>query len=158
MGLTTDEQMAYGLLAILGRDNAFKERFDKLVKRREEAEAAEAKIGAEREKLEKVQVDTNLHVARKTEELNTAQAKHDASAEEAGRRLHLLQETSTALDKREAALAEREKVLAKKEKDFDYHWATIATREEQVKAREAEIEGLKASLEAKHKALREAIA
>lgn len=113
------ERQAYGMITVAGREEEFKKRIDELVERRHAAEEIEAKNNQERDELEKLRADTNLHVAKQTAALNAAQAEHDAAADEAHKRIDLartqeekLNALKTELDGRQKDLEAREKALA----------------------------------------------
>jgi chromosome segregation ATPase len=153
--LTEAEHTAYGLIILAGREEEFKKRIDELVKRRQDAEAAEAKIHTEAEALEKTRADTELHVAQETEKLNTARAAHDASAEESAKRLQLAEQTKVTLAEREKALDDREHALADREAKLKADEASVTRKDEELRTRLAETEKLQTSLHEKHEKLRE---
>jgi chromosome segregation ATPase len=153
--MTDSERLAYGLITTAGREEEFKKRIDELVKRRQDAEAAEAKIQAEAEALEKTRADTELRVAQETEKLNTARAAHDASAEESAKRLQLAEQVKVTLAEREKALDDREHALADREAKLKADATSVMQKGEELRTRLAETEKLQTSLHEKHEKLRE---
>jgi myosin heavy subunit len=114
--MTDSEKLAYGLITTAGREDEFKKRIDELVQRRQDAEAIEKKNQEDSAALVKLREDTNLEVAQKTAALNKAQKDHDASADEAHKRIILAQQQSQEMEKLKFELDKREKDLTIREK------------------------------------------
>lgn len=128
--MTQEEQMAYGLLAIAGNEALLKPKLDELIKRREDAEEIEARNYKERQELQKLKEDTNLHVAQQTDALNKAKAEHDDAALEAHKRITMAQEQEEKLKKLKADLDYRQSTLSAAEvaleKNTTMHNAQVA--------------------------------
>lgn len=145
--MTESERLAYGLITTAGREEEFKKRIDELIERRQAAEEIEKKNHAEREELEKLRVDTNLHVAQKTAALNKAQQEHDDAADEAHKRIALAQTRQEELEKLKAHLDARDKDLALREKALGEGLTKQESQAKMLSAAVDRVKHLKAALD-----------
>lgn len=123
MSLSDSEAKAYALIQLLGKEGELAPKLDEMVKAREQAEAALAKVREEKEALDLATKASSEQLAKERAELDKAKASHDESAEEARKRINLnrsqqaeLDELKEKLDKQEQNLSLREAQVADAEK------------------------------------------
>ena len=132
MSLTPQEEMAYSMAAFFGKEDAYKERLDKLVAAREEADASAAKVREEREALETATASSTKQLAKEKEGWIAAKAAHDEAAEEARKRIDIARSQQAELDnvkadveKRHHDVANRESVVDESQKHVDRQVAQL---------------------------------
>ena len=145
------------LTAVMGADDKLKARLDSLVQARLAAEKEKLEAVEERVKLKKYKEETEQSFATKKSELEAATAVHDAAAKEAGLRIEVNNKQMEERlrikdenDKREKELNLRDDFITKRETEFAAVHAKLA-------GDAAKVLAMKEALNQKHALFTEAI-